>query len=68
MRYSELVQAPKLMVRRKTAEAMVEHAGIIDSIIKARWAEPVKVNQIDLFFVADIQSAIERLKREGLPR
>jgi hypothetical protein len=40
MKYSEIVKAPKLVVRKQTAIAMLEHAGLFDWFIRHGWLRP----------------------------
>jgi hypothetical protein len=68
MRYSQLVPPPKLLVRRATVDAMVEHAGLVDRMIAAGWLKPrTEGGRVDLFAVKEVEKAVERYLSEGLP-
>lgn len=71
MKYHEISPAPKLSVRRSTIPAMLESAGLLDKMEQAGWVRPIvkaeKNGGTDLFLVADIQAALNRLNREQLP-
>jgi hypothetical protein len=68
MKYHELSNAPKLTVRRTTAVAMLEHAGVLDRMERAGWISPIlKSNQYDLFSVEQLKGYVRRMEREELP-
>jgi len=57
MRYSEIVQPPKVGVRRTTAEAMVEHRGVFEELLKSG-LQPVNPGEsVELFDVEEVRAA-----------
>lgn len=68
MKYSQLSPAPKLTVRRPTAVAMFEHAGLLAQMETAGWIKPLPLNYgTELFLVSELTAAAARLKTEKLP-
>jgi hypothetical protein len=73
MRYHEISPVPKLLVRRSSAEASLEHAGILAKMEKAGWIRPVHVegkpgkNRYDFFSFSQLERAVRRMEREKLP-
>jgi hypothetical protein len=68
MKYSELVPAKKLTVRKRTAVAMLEHEGLFERFIRHGWLRPCdRGQQSELYAVSDLEAAVNRLKREQLP-
>ena len=70
MKYSDICPAPKLLVRRASVDAMVEHAGLVDRMIGAGWitVHPEGGGRVELFSVKEIEVAVQRyLNGEWLP-
>lgn len=71
MKYSDLVPAPKVMVRRATAVAMLEHEAYLNRFIELGWVRPLPSvdsnQQCAMFTVDSLQKAVARLEREGWP-
>ena len=71
MKYSDLAPAPKLLVRRKTAAAMLEHNELLERFERAGWIKPriaaKSRGEADLFAVSDLEVAVNRLMKEHLP-
>ena len=67
MKFSDLCKAPKLLVRRATAEAMIEHALVLDLFVRANWIQPIETGsgRVELYRVKDLEECAERLAREG---
>jgi hypothetical protein len=58
MKYSEIVKAPKLVVRKQTAIAILDHAGLLERFIRHGWLRPCDtIHQGDLFLVSDLEEA-----------
>jgi hypothetical protein len=68
VKYSDICKPPKLLARRATVDAMVEHAGLVDRMIQAKWIAPrTEGGRVDLFLVREVERAVERYWIEGLP-
>lgn len=68
MKYSQICQPPKVMVRADTAAAMLEDRSAFDALVSAGWLLPVRHKaQMRLFLVDDIRAAVERARRQGWP-
>lgn len=67
MKYSDICPAPKLLVRRETIKAMVEHGPLVEELISKGRLSPVKSTEggIDLFLVAEVKAAIEKWVQEA---
>ncbi len=60
MKYSDICPAPKLLVRRKTVEAMIEHAVLVNELISTGKLCPVKPgDSVELYLVSDVKKAVE---------
>jgi hypothetical protein len=67
VKYSEIVKAPKLVVRKETAIAMLDHGGLFERLVRHGWLRPCDTEQKpELFLVCDLEEATRRLKRERL--
>lgn len=69
MKFSELVKAPKLIVRKETAKAMFDCEALFERMVKYGWVRPCdRVNNTTLYLVSDLEKAAQRLSREELPK
>lgn len=57
MRYSEIVMPPKMGVRRTTAEAMIEHRGVFEELLKAGLRPINPGSGVELFDVEEVRAA-----------
>ncbi len=65
MKYSDICPAPKLMVRRETIKAMVEHGALVELLISSGRLAPVKPGEaVELYLVSDVKKAVEAWARE----
>ena len=70
MKYHAICAPPKLTVRKSTAIAMLEDAVLFERLCRHTWLRPIKRartnGDFDLYAVADLEKAIDRLKLEEL--
>ena len=67
MKYSEIIKAPKLVVRKQTAIAMLDHAGLFERFIRHSWLSPCdSIHQGHLFLVSDLEEATGPLKEAAI--
>jgi hypothetical protein len=58
MQYSEIVKAPKLVARKQTAIAMLDHAGLFERFVRHGWLRPCdRGQQSELYAVSDLEDA-----------
>ena len=68
MKYHQISPAPKLVVRRSTAVAMLEGADILERMESHGWVEPIlRQRQMQMYSVRQLASAVRRMERETLP-
>jgi hypothetical protein len=69
MKYSEIVKAPKLTVRRETAAAMLENAVLLDAVISHNGIRPVNPgDKVPVYDVEELRAGYlvyRDAKREG---
>jgi hypothetical protein len=67
MKYSDICPPPKLLVRRETIKAMIEHGPLVEELIEKGRLSPLKSTDggIDLFLVSEVKVAIERWAQEA---
>ncbi len=66
-RYSELVAPPKLFVRRRTVDAMVEHAALVDTWIAEGHLKPINPGApVELYRVRDVENVAELYAQKRL--
>jgi hypothetical protein len=70
MKLSEL-KPPKIMVKGTSVPAMLDSLQLFDRLVKHGWLRPAvasdKETGCDLFLVAEVEGAAQRLRREKLP-
>jgi hypothetical protein len=65
MRYTDLVQAPKLGVRAATAAAMIEIAKVFQKMLDRGWLKPVNPgDSVPLYDVEEIKTAWLRYRAD----